>query len=129
MTPEFLARFNKREAFFLNSLSLIHKKISDNDILPHFCCSVTTLLHDIYHLKPAKCKDPSLNVSKYIGDMVSLAVSDVVDLMCGTYRSYTVCQEKAPKILKYLKENANDSIDLRKASFVKRVLKVVEKMA
>lgn len=129
MTPEYLARFNKREAFFLNSLALIHKKVTDNEILPHFCCSVSTLLHEIYQLKPPKCKDSSLNTSKYIGDMVSLAVSDVVDLMCGTLRSYSSCQEKAPKALKFLRENANDSLDIRKASFVKRVLKVVEKMA
>ncbi|XP_074593528.1 uncharacterized protein LOC141849205 isoform X2 [Brevipalpus obovatus] len=129
MTPEYLVKFNKKMAFFMGSLHTIHKNVSDNDILPHFCCTVSRLLYDIYHLPSPKCKDPTINASKYVGDMVSLAVSDVVDLMCGSYRSFKTCQEKASSALKFLRENSSDSLENRKASFVRRILNVVERLS
>ncbi|XP_053208955.1 uncharacterized protein LOC128392794 isoform X2 [Panonychus citri] len=101
MTTKYLERFNRRESFFLDSLQIISKNVTDDQILPHFCCAVNTLLHDIYALERPRCKDSSINTNNFIGDMVSLAVSDVLDLMCGSFRSHKACQEKAPQALKF----------------------------
>lgn len=129
MTTKYLERFNRRESFFLDSLQIISKNVTDDQILPHFCCAVNTLLHDIYALERPRCKDSSINTNNFIGDMVSLAVSDVLDLMCGSFRSHKACQEKAPQALKFLADKGVDTVDLRKYSFVSSILKVVGRLS
>lgn len=94
-----------------------------------FCCSFAVNLADVRKLQVPVCKNRSIDLRDFIHDQVSSVVSDILDLMCGSYKSVKNCETKAPKAMSIITNDVSPDFDPDETPFVLTILKAFSRLS
>jgi len=92
-------------------LDYVVANLTLSQVIPSLCCGYQYLTDDGLKLIAAEC-DPKTGVNStgpWIMAMINSLSSDAVDLICGGYRSLSVCQARQPEILSTINQIITES--------------------
>lgn len=98
-------------------------------IVPTFCCAFEVNLRDLGAMKSPNCKGGSIDLRVFMTSQVSSVVGDILDLMCGPFKSVQQCENKAAKIMKIVNSPLPSDFDADQKPFLASVLKAFSRLS
>jgi len=87
-----------------NHITILVEHVTDrpniNEMIPALCCGAHISLDMIEKEIDKTCnRKTGLQTGKFIKEVVSYAITEILDFLCGQYNRRHVCFEKVPKIV------------------------------
>lgn len=106
--------------------------VQPNDMIPNLCCayhSVMELTKETIDSTCNKSSEESKGSGEYFVSLIGMALNDPIELICGAYSSYGICQQRIPEQMAAI-ENATrwELTEEFISTPVVPILKVVEKL-
>lgn len=94
-----------------------------------FCCSFAVNLQGVRQLQVPVCKNGSIDLRDFIHNQVSSVVSDILDLMCGSFKTIQACEEKVPQSMAIITHKLEPDFDPDQTPFVGTILKTFARLS
>lgn len=102
-----------------------------DNMIPGMCCGYYMSLAESKTKIDQLCGDQGVGSSgtEYFLGMIKSAVADAVDMMCGSYPTIKVCEEKSPELVAELTTVMNETRDTKyNYTMVLPFLKVIDRI-
>lgn len=86
-----------------------------DDMIPGLCCGYQMIMSNSRQVLEKLCNQQGVGESgpNYFLGLVQAAMSDAIDMMCGSYTTSEVCQKKKPLLVEELKSFQNSTTGVR----------------
>lgn len=93
-----------------------------------FCCSFQFALESIKGLAKVPCRKGG-DARKWTYELINTPLSDLLDLLCGGYKSVAICEKKEPRIMKLITSPVKKGFNSTAEKFLPRLLAGIDKIA